>query len=506
MVKKLLIVVGSIVGVLALVIVGGFFLIVSLAGNDPFVGLFEDNCGVCHGADMRGTALGPALVGVDLVHGDTVEQIGASIANGFPQRGMPAWSGPLDDGVVKSLAILIAERRVDRTFTDFKTDAVVAVPTDVQTSEMHDFRMEVFADDIHPLPFSIEPLPDGGFLLTEKTKGLSVISPEGEKSELIADAPKAYDDGIEAGLEWGLGWNLDVKLHPDYVNNGWVYLHFTDRCRDCGTLPITMNKLVRGRIAAGRWVDEKVIWQADESAYTPTPDLGAGGRLAFDEDGFVYMSIGIKGTSNFHGMQDLTLHYGKIMRIRDDGRIPTDNPFVDHPTALKSIWTYGHRSPQGLEWNNDTGTLWGTEMGPRGGDELNLLLPGRNFGWPLYSKGLDYDGTPVEYGKDLGIEFDIEDIEQPVVDFTPSPAISSFIFYEGDAFPRWRGNILVGSLKASELYRVVMDGNVATHQETLISKLARIRDIETGADGNVYLLLENKQGGQIVRLLPASSG
>jgi glucose/arabinose dehydrogenase len=144
-------------------------------------------------------------------------------------------------------------------------------------------------------------------------------------------------------------------------------------------------------------------------------------------------------------------------------------------------------------------------MGPRGGDELNRLRPGRNYGWPLFSKGVDYDGTPVEYWKELGIEFDLEDIEQPVVDLTPSPAVSSFVIYEGDAFPDWQGHFLVGSLKATELYRFVIDGDRLVHTELLLADLARIRDVETGPDGNVYLLLEHEAGSRVVRLVPDES-
>ncbi len=143
-------------------------------------------------------------------------------------------------------------------------------------------------------------------------------------------------------------------------------------------------------------------------------------------------------------------------------------------------------------------------MGPRGGDEVNLLLPGRNYGWPLYSKGLDYDGTPVEYGIELGIEFDLSDIEQPVVDLTPSPAVSSFIIYGGDAFPEWQDDLVVGSLKATELYRMVLVDGEWVHTEILLEGLARIRDVESGPDGAIYLLLEHASGGQIVKLVPAN--
>jgi glucose/arabinose dehydrogenase len=142
-------------------------------------------------------------------------------------------------------------------------------------------------------------------------------------------------------------------------------------------------------------------------------------------------------------------------------------------------------------------------MGQRGGDEVNLLTPGKNYGWPLYSKGLKYDGTPVDYGKTLGVEPDLAKIQQPVVDLTPSPAVSSFVFYDGKAFPRWRGNLLVGTLKATELYRMVLDGNRVAHVETLLKGLGRIRDVAVGPDGLVYLLLEHASGGRIVRFVPA---
>jgi glucose/arabinose dehydrogenase len=195
--------------------------------------------------------------------------------------------------------------------------------------------------------------------------------------------------------------------------------------------------------------------------------------------------------------------YGKIHRINDDGSIPADNPFRDVAGALPTIWTYGHRSPQGLEYDRQTGQLWETEMGQRGGDEVNRVVAGKNYGWPLYSLGLKYDGTPVDYGKDLGIEVDLEDIVQPVVDLTPSPAVSSFVFYDGSAFPEWRHNLIVGTLKATELYRMVVEGDRVVHREVLLEGFGRIRDVANGPDGAVYLLLEHASGAQIVRLVPA---
>ncbi len=508
--KKVLIVVGAVLGLLVLIAVGGFYAITSGVGvGEPFAPLYADNCAVCHGESYEGAALGPALVGRPLTHGETVNDIARSIAEGFPERGMPPWAGVLDEGQIRSLAILIGEQRVGRVFTDFKTDQPLSIPTETIETELHSFRLETISTGISAKPFAIAPLPDGRLLLTEKTEGLSIVGLDGERTEHIPGTPATGTAGFDMmGLDFGYGWLLDVAPHPGYQDNGWIYLVHTHLCESCADdggetlLPRTMSRLIRGRLSDDGWTDEEVIWQVAQQHYTPTPDLGAGGRLAFDPSGYVFFSVGLKGMSNFDGIQDLRKPYGKIHRLHDDGQIPEDNPFVSNPNMVPSTWTYGHRSPQGLEFDPATGKLWGTEMGPRGGDELNLLRPGRNYGWPLYSKGVDYDGTPVEYWKELGIEFDLEDIEQPIIDLTPSPAVSSFIIYAGDAFPGWQGSFLVGSLKATELYRFVIEDDKLVHTELLIEDLARIRDIESGADGTIYLLLEHGSGSQIVRMIP----
>ena len=198
--------------------------------------------------------------------------------------------------------------------------------------------------------------------------------------------------------------------------------------------------------------------------------------------------------------KDLASPHGKIHRIGNDGRVPADNPFVEVPGALQSTWSYGHRTPQGLEFDSRTRRLWGTEHGPRGGDEVNLLLPGRNYGWPLFSKGQNYDGTPVNGDGRHGTGVSLEDIEQPVVDLTPSVAVSAFVVYDGDAFATWRGDLLVGSLKAADLIRLRIEDGKLVEREILIENLARIRDVEIGLAGELYLLLEHASGGQIVRV------
>jgi glucose/arabinose dehydrogenase len=478
---------------------------------DPFGDPYAQFCAVCHGANLEGAAQGTPLAGRDLKHGDSVEQIHASIARGFPQAGMPAFSATMDDTALRRLAIYVSERRADLAYTDFRIATPPVIPAGTIDTEKHSLRIETVASGLDRLPYSIAPLPDGSLLLTEKTRGLSIIAPDGTQSALVRGTPRAHDDGFKVPgilLVYGMGYLLDVAPHPDYARNGWIYLSYTDRCTDCNETsrktrrPVSMVALARGRIRDGEWVDHQVIWRTDVANYTVMPDMAAGGRIAFDGSGHVFLSIGIKGGSEAAGVQDLSLPYGKILRINDDGTIPADNPFVKRVGALPAIWTYGHRSPQGLEYDRTAGQLWETEMGQRGGDEVNLLRPGRNYGWPLVSKGLRYEGTPVDYGPELGITFDPNDLEPPVADLTPSPAVSSFILYEGSKFPRWRGNLLVGTLKATELYRMELRGDKVVHAETLLSRIGRIRDIEVGPEGHVYLLLEHDSGGRIVRLVP----
>jgi glucose/arabinose dehydrogenase len=481
--------------------------------KDLFIRKFNEQCGSCHGEDLRGTPLGKPLVGVELLRGDSVKEIALSIASGAPDKGMPAWSETLDEKQIWNLALYVAEQRQGTTILD-KRDAIpLVVPAGRIASEKHAFRIEPVAEGLDPMPFSIALLPDGRILLAERMRGLFIIDTDGRKSAPIRGTPPVYDDSsVFLGQVMGLGWMLDVVLHPQYAKNGWIYIHHTDRCTDCNALsrktkrPVSMNRIIRGRIRDGEWVDQQIIWQADKETYTDTSDLTAGGRLAFDDRSNVYFTVGMKAPLEFMGIQNLDQPYGKVHRVRDDGQIPADNPFVDTPGALKSIWTYGHRSTQGLEWNPWTCEMWSTEMGPRGGDELNRLQPGRNYGWPLFTSGVNYDGRPVDVGRTLGITLDAKDVEFPVLDLTPSPALSSFVFYDGKALPDWRGNIIVGTLRATDLLRLEIVDNRVVHTEVLLKDLARFRDIEVGPQGELYLLLENAAGSRIVRLVQTDPG
>ena len=481
-----------------------------LQGVEESIELYQENCAVCHGENLQGAAQGVPLLG-ELRHGDDMAAISASIRNGYTDTGMPTWRDTLSEAEIRNISLFILESRVNIDYVTFNYDTLLEIPDGVIESELHNYRLETVISDLDQQPFSIAPLSDGSILLTEKMLGLSVISPEGIQSPLITGTPEVFDETYKPVFEqeWGLGWMFDVVPHPNYEENGWIYLYYTERCTDCNALsleentPVSLNRLVRGRIEEGSWIDQEVIWEADKEFYTAATDVAAGGRVTFDDTGHVYFSLGAKGGAVFEGIQDLATPYGKIHRINDDGSIPEDNPGFRQAGVYPSMWSWGHRSPQGLEFDNRSGRLWGTEHGPRGGDEVNLLLPGRNYGWPLTSRGMNYDGTAVNYGSQLGIAFELADIQQPVVDLTPSPAVSSFIISRSEQFPAWNNHFLVGSLKARSLFRIEIDNNNRmVHRETLFAGLARVRDIEQNTNGNIFLLLEHNSGSRIVRLVP----
>ena len=253
-----------------------------------------------------------------------------------------------------------------------------------------------------------------------------------------------------------------------------------------------MTAIVRGRMREGRWVDQQSLYAPPRDLYW-ADNTHFGSRFLFDRAGHLFYSIGDRGHEK--EAQDLSRPNGKIHRIQDDGRVPPDNPFVARGGALGSIWSYGNRNVQGLAFHPVTGELWASEHGPRGGDELNLVEPGHNYGWPAITFGINYDGTPVSDRTEQ------EGMEQPVVQWTPSIGVCGIAFYSGDLFPRWKNDLFVTGLVGQELVRLVITGHKVVHQEVLFRKIGRVRTVATGPDGSLYVVLNNP--GRIVRLVPA---
>lgn len=497
-------------GMTILVAVGasfGYWYAATANSREPSFVAWNESCASCHGKELAGSELGSALVDAPLKHGDSIEEMMGVIAKGIPGTTMAAWDQKLSARQMKLLAIFVSETR--QKFPTI-SDSYAKEPIEGRTiqSKHHVFRLERVTT-LESRPYALAPLPGNEVLIAEKIRGLSIVDPEGNQRPLISDTPQIWGLKLSFGGTWmTLGTVLDVELHPDFEENGWIYLSHTDQCNwRCGwVVPGTMVRVVRGRVREGKWVDQEVIWSVHKDHYTPVPDAVAAGRLAFDGQGHLYISIGGKNT--FGKLHRLDTPFGKIHRVRDDGTVPQDNPFwvaaEERPDAstIHTVWSYGHRTGQGLDGHPTRGEIWNTEMGPRGGDEINHILAGQNYGWPLYTNGLDYDGEEISIGKDLGLDFPIEDTVLPVVDFTPAPALSNFTFHDGTRFPGWQNDLLVGSLKAGTLYRLRIENDTVIEQEKLVTEFGRIRDVAMGNDGYVYIVIEHNETGSLWRIVP----
>ncbi len=361
----------------------------------------------------------------------------------------------------------------------------------VQSSERHNFRVVTVAEGFEN-PWSMAFLPNGDMLVTERAGRLRMIRNGVLQPDPVAGVPQVWARG-QGGL-------LDVVLHPDFATNRFVYLSFSKPGAD-GSEATTA--VIRGRLEGNALTGVQEIFEA--RAWSRGGNH-FGSRIVFDGRGYMFITVGDRGanpdprTVESHAAQDLSNHQGTVIRLHDDGRVPQDNPFVGRAGALPEIWSYGHRNPQGLALDPATGNLWDNEHGPQGGDELNHVRPGLNYGWPIIGYGLQYGGSVIHQGTRR------EGLEQPAHYWVPSIATSGLMIYSGDAFPGWKGSAFVGGLAGQQLARVTLDGPRATGEETLLRGMARIRDVRQGPDGFIYLALDERRGGSsaIVRLEPAS--
>ena len=365
----------------------------------------------------------------------------------------------------------------------FVVTSMFALTANAQTGQAQTFKSELGPVTATPVvqgldhPWALAFLPDKkGMLVTERPGHLRWVSPEGKLSAPLAGVPKVWAKG-QGGL-------LDVVLSPDFANDRLVYLSFAEEGPD-GNAGTAVG---RGRLSddMSSLSDFKVIFRQEPKLSTGNH---FGSRLVFDRDGYLFIALGENNQRSTS--QDLDKLQGKVVRIYPDGRIPEDNPFVGQKGARPEIWSYGHRNQQGAALNPWTGTLWTHEHGPKGGDEINLIERGLNYGWPLATHGIDYSSKPIPEAKGKVVEGTVA----PYHVWEKSPGISGMTFYDGERFKPWQHNLFIGALADKDVIRLQLDGDKVVHEERLLGGLkARIRDVRQGPDGYVYVLTDEDKG------------
>lgn len=346
---------------------------------------------------------------------------------------------------------------------------------DVETPENVVFTTETVVENLDN-PWGMVFLPDNSILVSEKS-GKLLKCKNGEKTEVT---------GLPAIYSRGQGGLLDLELHPDYENNGWLYFSYAS---EEGGGDGGHTAIMRAKISGNSLTNKELLYKGSPNT---TKGQHFGSRLEFDDDGYLYFSIGDRGARDVNP-QDVTRDGGKIYRIHDDGRIPSDNPFIDVENAKTAAYTYGNRNPQGMLKHYETGKIWIHEHGPRGGDEINIIEKGKNYGWPVITYGINYSGTPITD------ETHMDGMEQPIHYWVPSIAPSGMAFVTSDKYKGWKGSLLVGSLSFQYLERLEISGNTVTKREKLMEKTGRVRNVRQGPDGYIYVAVE---GEGILRLMP----
>jgi glucose/arabinose dehydrogenase len=430
---------------------------------------YQNYCAGCHGDNLEKFAAKSWMDEAGNV------SIISSIKFGIEDIGMPAFQKTFSDAELEALAVYV-KKGIPEDRSRLKP-AVTA--GSVIESESQRYAVDTVVSGLN-VPWGLAFLPGGDLLISERAGTLHRFS-AGRLSPPI--------EGLPPIMAFGQGGLLDLALHPDFEENGWIYIAYSSPSSE-SRRRTGNTAIMRARLTGNTLTDQQVIFKG-----TPETDRGHhfGCKLAFDGKGHLFFGIGDRG-QHFDFPQKLNNTNGKIHRIHDDGSIPADNPFVDTPGAITSIYSYGHRNPQGTAINPLTGELWVSEHGPRGGDELNLVEPGLNFGWPVISYGINYDGSVLTKLTEK------EGLEQPVLFWTPSIAPCGMTFVTGDRYRQWQNNLLVGSLRFQYLERVVISGHSVIHREKLLEGIGRVRNVVMGPEGLIYVAIEDP--GKIVRLIP----
>ena len=431
--------------------------------------VYNEYCSGCHESDIKEFSNG------NFIHGKNPESIYQSIAEGRNSGEMPSFKDAFSDAQIKDMVITILHSANTLANFDLKLSGT---DSEVYESRHFNFKLKKVIDEISS-PWGMAFLPEGGFLVTDKSGELYRVNKLNQKIKI---------KGVPSVKYRSQGGLMDVELHPNFKENGFIYLSFT--AFDKNDDDLTTTAVSRYKLIDDELREEKQIFIA-----LPFVDSGVhfGSRLEFDDKGYLYITIGDRGQRDTHP-QDLSTYPGKVHRVNDDGTIPSDNPYVNNNTAISSIYSYGHRNPQGMRKNPNTGEIWTHEHGPRGGDEINIIKPGLNYGWPVISYGINYSGTKFTELTEK------EGMEQPFHYWTPSIAPSGMEFVKGDIYPGWEGDLLVGSLSFRFLGLYEIEGDKLVREERLLMDMGRVRNVKQGPDGYIYVAFEDP--GIIYKIVP----
>jgi glucose/arabinose dehydrogenase len=472
--KNLLI--ASFVALITFILIG-FKPLISCKSNGLFIRQpsasenYQNYCAGCHGEKLE------KFAAKKWMEGESSESAFKSIKYGIQDIGMPSFQKTFTDDEILALAVYIKKGIPD--------DKSVLKPADVAggivQSEVQKFTIDTIVSGLD-VPWGMAFLPNGDMLISERAGKLYIFS-KGKLSPPV--------EGLPPLMAYGQGGLLDLALHPDYKNNGWIYISYS-ALHESSPKQIGNTAVMRAKLKDNKLVEQQILYKG-----MPGNDRGHhfGCKLAFDNKGHLFFGNGDRG-QHFDFPQKLDNDNGKIHRINDDGSIPKDNPFVNTPGARATIYSYGHRNPQGTCIHPETGEVWETEHGPKGGDELNLIKPGLNYGWPVISYGINYDGTILTELTEK------EGMVQPVTYWVPSIAPCGMTFVTGNRYKSWKNNLLIGSLRFKYVERVVLNDHSVIHREKLLDGIGRVRNVVVSPDGFVYVAIENP--GKIVRLTPVN--
>lgn len=453
---------------------------------------YDRACANCHGRNGEGGGAGTkSLLTWEKYDQKHDRPFFDAIKKGVPEMGMEAFGDTMADEVVWAMVVHIRElqARALRSQTEARRQL-----GHTYGSRHHRYRIEEVASarSGFQTPWALDWLPDGRMLVTNRPGFMNLLSAKGEVLGEVTGLPESREIG-QGGL-------MDVAVHPEYARNGWIYLGYTEGSRTQSGSGLT--KIVRGKLrfegGAPVWTGQQTVFEADQEFYTRA-GVHFGTRIVFDGKGNIYFVIGERGGNMM--AQRLDNPFGKIFRVREDGAVPSDNPFFNTPDNgkkhVKAIWSYGHRNPQGLVQGLD-GVLWCTEHGPRGGDELNVVSKGANYGWPVVAFSINYNDSPFRtpWPKPQ------DKITQPVFRWLPSiGACGLDVLRSAKAFPKWSGDLFAGGLSGANVDRFKVSGGKVLEREEVLYGMGRVRDVVCGPDGYIYVVLN--QPDKIVRIVPA---